>query len=65
MTYRRCPNPSCGHNPMGFSSSWMWIYSCDECGKRFCHECTGSNGARRCPACGSTDFSRDAKCHGD
>lgn len=60
--YHRCP--SCGHNPKGFSSSWMWIYRCKTCGKLFCHACSGSNGGRQCPKCKSTDRSQDAECHG-
>lgn len=29
------------------------IYQCTQCGKVFCYECPGSNGARRCPRCSS------------
>lgn len=57
-----CPN--CGHNPRGLSTSWMWIYQCNTCGRRFCHKC-GSTTSRgvRCP-CGSDATTRKDKCHG-
>jgi DNA-directed RNA polymerase subunit RPC12/RpoP len=46
--YSACPN--CGRK-----ATWgrVPIYECSRCGKRFCYECPGSNGARRCPKCQS------------
>ena len=58
-----CPN--CGHNPYGFSSSWMWIYQCNDCGRHFCHDCgTTTGGGVRCAHCESDNTKKDYKCHG-
>lgn len=63
MGYTRCPN--CNHNPLGFSTSWMHIYKCPNCGKLFCHNC-GSTTSRgvRCPTCKTESTDKVAKCHG-
>lgn len=52
MTYERCPN--CGDKPDSMFASHMSVYRCDECRTEFCHRCSGSNGGRKCPDCGST-----------
>ena len=64
MAMATCPN--CDHNPYGFSSSWMWIYQCNDCGKHFCHNCGTTTGDDvRCAHCDSDNTEKDYECHGD
>ena len=57
-----CPN--CGHDPEGLSSSWMWIYQCNDCGKHLCHDCGTTTGRGvRCPHCDSDNTEKDYECH--
>lgn len=56
-----CPN--CNHNPMGFSSSWMYLKRCKDCGRVFCHKCGRSS--KDCPGCGSKNVdTTHKKIHG-
>lgn len=49
--------PGCGYNSKaGLTTSHFTIYKCSECGHLFCYKCPDSNGARKCPDCGSTHF---------
>jgi len=50
-----CPN--CGHYKSSgiFSGSHFYVYQSKSCGKNYCYQCSGSNGGKRCPSCGSTD----------
>ena len=54
MSLPACPR--CGFNKKAslLSGSHFSIYRCDSCKTRFCYECRGSNGGRKCPDCGST-----------
>lgn len=48
--------PGCGYSSKGgMTVGHFTIYKCKDCGHLFCHECPGSNGARKCPECGSSD----------
>lgn len=59
-----CPN--CGHDPSGFSTSFMPIYRCSECGTEFCHNCgTSTANGFRCPDCGNEETEEAWECHGD
>lgn len=57
-----CPN--CNHDPEGFSSSWMWIYLCDDCDTQFCHDCGTTTGdGVLCANCESDNTEKDYECH--
>ena len=62
-TYDRCRR--CGHKPSGLAVHFMNIYECDECKEKFCHECSGSNGGRKCPECGSEEKTVVGKAYAD
>lgn len=55
--YQSCPN--CGFQP-GYSAigreQWP-LYRCDDCGKKFCSKCPGTNGGAECPRDGEHNFS--------
>ncbi len=60
MSQDSCPR--CGHSgKAGLSTSHFWIYKCEKCGEKYCHECHGSNGGEKCPECGSHDKSHHEK----
>jgi DNA-directed RNA polymerase subunit RPC12/RpoP len=57
-----CPHGH--HDPGGFSSSWMWIYQCRDCGKHFWHDCgTNTSSGVRCAQCNADDTFQDYECH--
>ena len=47
--------PGCGRKgKAGLTHNYFHVYTCSNCGHRYCAECKGSNGARKCPKCGET-----------
>ncbi len=61
MSLSACP--SCGFNKKSsaLSGAYFNVYRCNKCGARFCYECRGSNGGRKCPKCASTSKQTTAK----
>lgn len=52
-TYSHCP--SCGYKGVSgpLTGAYFNVYKCSDCGKKYCYNCPGSNGGRKCPGCGS------------
>lgn len=60
---RKCPG--CGeHAPNEFilGSGYFEINKCDDCGKRYCYQCPGSDNGSECPRCGSGRSTVVARC---
>lgn len=56
MGLSRCPN--CGHKgKAGLTHCYFFVYTCGQCGHRYCYQCPDSNGGRKCPRCGDTSQS--------
>jgi len=52
----RCPG--CGRRAeMKVSSNWFQVYTCWDCGHKFCDHCSGGRGVT-CPDCGSTSYGK-------
>jgi DNA-directed RNA polymerase subunit RPC12/RpoP len=51
MSLKACP--SCGKTVTDPTAAFFPVYRCEDCGREYCHKCSGSNGARQCPDCGS------------
>ena len=49
--------PRCGREAKeSFSSNWFPVFTCRECGEKYCEDC-GDGSGTTCPECGSSDYS--------
>jgi len=65
MAARYSSCPSCGFNKKSglLTGSHFPIHRCRDCGRRYCYECGGSNGGRRCPDCSSEKKTKDGEAY--
>jgi hypothetical protein len=61
--FDHCPNCHARAKSGALTGGSFRIFECKKCRELYCYLCHGTNGGKRCPSCGSSDYSVAGTCY--